>query len=975
MSAHRIVSHAVAAAIICALAQAVGQPPLRAQPAPAAGADGQTALPQFRSGVARVTVEAVVVDDAGVPVRDLGPSDFHLEIDGKPRQLQSAELVTFGGDSTVPVGSDLAALPELSTNAARTPSRSVLIVVDRESLTTAESLRMRQAATAFIGRLRPADRLGLVSLPEGPSVDLTREHQRVAEALAAVTGTASERADAWPRVAFREAFDIDRRMADVLDAVVQRECRYSRLSETCPGDVRQRARQIVNQGTARSHGLLTGIAATVEGFGGVSGPKTLVLLSQGLPYGDRIPAEVGEIGRAAARASIAMYSVQMPLATASAAESGELPDLNADQRMLGDALWGFANASGGTVLAPTGRLDGAFDRIARELSASYLLTFDEESADRDGTSHRIGLKLARGSSRLVRYRREFNASPRDEPPGAAGGNETLAHLIDSGDVRSDLPIQVSTFTTPRADAVGQRTTVWAHVGATTATVIRLAIFDARHVRIADATEDVAPVGRTTQARGGLDHIVSASLPAGRYVVRVAARDAAGRLGSVEHAVDVRLAGTSELRVGSLMLLDERTVGHEVPTPMLSAGSAAALRVYVELESSSVDWSTVHATVETVDVATGGVRSTRPLAVLAADVPTRRAAQAVVPLAGWPRGTYLLRASVSRAGQPVATLVRGLVVDADTPRLAAAPVAPVTTVTPASGVTGPAAPVAVDEIVAMGTRFVDDQIERSAAVVAEERYVQMVRAGPAEPTQRNVDPALEWRADFSRVARGVRDAKVRRQMISDVLTVRTSDGEWTNYRDVAVVDGRKVGNRAKRALDLFMSGDKDIGASLRRIMDESSRHNLGLRNSFNAPMLPLQVLYSGFHRRFEFGGGGPDVVDGVPVVVVTYREVKTPTFIVARPSNTPLFIEGKLWIVPGDGRVLRSELVVREPASWLTATMVVDYRHIPELGLVMPVEMWERYVHDSPTKDYVERRARYSNYRRFEVSTNEAVTSR
>jgi len=62
---------------------------------PATVASQQPAPPRFRGGLDRVTVDAIIVDKDGAPVRDLTLQDFRLEVDGKPRTLQSAELVTF----------------------------------------------------------------------------------------------------------------------------------------------------------------------------------------------------------------------------------------------------------------------------------------------------------------------------------------------------------------------------------------------------------------------------------------------------------------------------------------------------------------------------------------------------------------------------------------------------------------------------------------------------------------------------------------------------------------------------------------------------------------------------------------------------------------------------------------------------------------------------------------------------------------
>ena len=51
------------------------------------------APPRFRTGVDVVVVEATVLDRDGAVVTDLGPGDFAVELDGKPREIVAADLV------------------------------------------------------------------------------------------------------------------------------------------------------------------------------------------------------------------------------------------------------------------------------------------------------------------------------------------------------------------------------------------------------------------------------------------------------------------------------------------------------------------------------------------------------------------------------------------------------------------------------------------------------------------------------------------------------------------------------------------------------------------------------------------------------------------------------------------------------------------------------------------------------------------
>src|SRR5258708_28247721 len=52
-------------------------------------------------------------------------------------------------------------------------------------------------------------------------------------------------------------------------------------------------------------------------------------------------------------------------------------------------------SSGGTMFRIMGKGDLAFERLARELSARYLVTFQVLAGDRDGKPHRIALTAAR----------------------------------------------------------------------------------------------------------------------------------------------------------------------------------------------------------------------------------------------------------------------------------------------------------------------------------------------------------------------------------------------------------------------------------------------------------------------------------------------------------------------------------------------------------------------------------------------------
>jgi len=58
--------------------------------------------PVFEAGVEVVALDVSVVDSEGRPVPDLGPDEFRLSVDGRPRPVVSAEFVAQTGEAAAP---------------------------------------------------------------------------------------------------------------------------------------------------------------------------------------------------------------------------------------------------------------------------------------------------------------------------------------------------------------------------------------------------------------------------------------------------------------------------------------------------------------------------------------------------------------------------------------------------------------------------------------------------------------------------------------------------------------------------------------------------------------------------------------------------------------------------------------------------------------------------------------------------------
>lgn len=205
----------------------------------------------------------------------------------------------------------------------------------------------------------------------------------------------------------------------------------------------------------------------------------------------------------------------------------------------------------------------------------------------------------------------------------------------------------------------------------------------------------------------------------------------------------------------------------------------------------------------------------------------------------------------------------------------------------------------------------------------------------------------------------------RKTTSEVVMIRAADeGDWVLFRDVLVVDGRRVANREGRLMALLTSSAPDALAQASRIANESSRYNLGqLTRSINAPDVAIAFLRPEHASRIRVERGGRERVQGAEMTVLKFNEIASPTLIRGVQSRD-MFSSGRLWVEPAHGRIWRTELRVGDQRS--AGTLMVDFGPIPGSDVLVPLKMTER--HTTSTEELTAT-AIYQNVRRFEVATN------
>ncbi len=262
-------------------------------------------------------------------------------------------------------------------------------------------------------------------------------------------------------------------------------------------------------------------------------------------------------------------------------------------------------------------------------------------------------------------------------------------------------------------------------------------------------------------------------------------------------------------------------------------------------------------------------------------------------------------------------------------------------------------------------YLESFIDEFENVVAEEVYTQDASTflSSFQPTGRGAMPLQSSAADTVRAR--------HRDLRSDFLLAKSPDtAALVPFRDVLEVDGVPVRDREARLAKLFLGASKDAMARAAQIGDEGARYNLGnMRSTIGNPILALGVLQKAYQPRFRFALGREDKGVGPGVWIVEYKEVAMPAMIHGE-AGRDLFSHGRVWIDAMNGRVLKTELLVEQPA--VRAIITTSFRIDERSGIAVPIEMREQYTFGNGNK--VNMVATYGHFRRFDVSASEELST-
>ena len=688
----------------------------------------QNPPPAFRSGVELVTLDVGVIDKQGQPIRNLAAADFTVSVNGVARRVVSAEFIdTQSAEARGTYGRDVV---PVSSNEGAGIGRLFVFVVDQATLDPGHVRNVANAASRFLSRLTFADRSALMVLPVGPSVGFTWAHDRVRDALQRVTGTARAMYQ-WEGGTLAEARDIANRNIFALRSVGERECGSSIVASaaTVPsGGGSSGSSGVASPSPVPSGGAPTsdggaggaapspGTAAPAPaprpsgggggggGFGGgscvrelqmnaemswraaqmmsqssiaslrqllstlqrVQGDKTVILISGGWPLDERDETTLMQaVAADAAAARATLFTMFVPASTSSADRRTISLAPSRDQYLQWGPLDTLASLTGGGALRADVGAEMAFERLGRELTGYYRLGVEKESGDGDAKGRRMKVAVAR-SGATVRARTIFDTRTYEDRDWAARLASALEAPVPAGGVGLRVTSYIAADPDDRS-RVKMVITGEASRIQRGETVVQVLVRDMNGKKVlaaeppaSEATGDVLPFSTTLPVAPGT------------YLVRVAAMDSAGRVGSVEHRVDARATALGSIdATGPLLVRVSNTPASEPRLALDGVRQDERLAMEIDLRGDEARLSAADVAFEVAGTPDGPALVHTQGSIGLDARQGMLIAQGITDMRMLPPGDYVARARVTAGGQAVGELRRAFTLAASPSASAAA----------------------------------------------------------------------------------------------------------------------------------------------------------------------------------------------------------------------------------------------------------------------------------------------------------------
>jgi hypothetical protein len=576
--------------------------------------------PTFRGGVDLVMVDLLALSKTGDPVRDLTQDQVSVRLNGRERPIRSFQFIPLDQAGRSEQAVEPEALPApFGSNSPTEQGRTVLLLLDDDSIGPGDEQRVREAVDTFLKALAPRDRVALMTAPFGVvKVNFTTEHARIRQALSQVTGRAPSRTS---------FIDFGCRTRQTLDAITN-AIRAFRRGEGLSVVV------VLSGGLMEPRSETGRIAPAnpVTGERPASSPDAC----------DVLPNDYKKLRETAGGSGLHYFVARADRRNPPPpVDDGVGRSLN-----IVAGLEHLASALDAPLINLHGSDGSPLLRVAQRTAGYYLLGIEPDAADRIGDHRPLEVRTTRSGVSLSAPLTVL--VPR--PPVTVGAALTdAADLLRVSWVFRDLPMRVSA-TVAREQGDTLKIVVLGEATDPKATLTSAAI------GLVDGNGRLAGEWKPDSGTPVPSRLIAAFAgTGGSYRVRVAAIDSQGRSGTADYDFTAELTRAGNLRLSDLLLGVARETGF---TPVLVFGTESVATVYLELYGATAD-SKVRAAFDIAESLNGPAIRSQVAVFAGTNEPDKFVATAALPIGNLPPGDYVVRAAVAMENQPATRVVRAM----------------------------------------------------------------------------------------------------------------------------------------------------------------------------------------------------------------------------------------------------------------------------------------------------------------------------
>lgn len=522
--------------------------------------------PTFRARIDSISVDVIVTDRQGNPVPELSADDFEIREAGKVQKIDTFKHIVQDDSEDASPPREVLSFEDQRRETAKDNNRLYVIFLDDYHVRKGNSLRIRQELAAWVRRLAPRDLVAIMyPLLPAAAITFSRNHDGTAAEIMAFEG---RKYDYTPKNQLEARFQM---MQPEYQELMRNEATLSALESTCAylGSLRDGRKTVLFV----SEGLASSVPAGVKTRGSITATPTTTGMNQNAMAATAdLFSQLRDMFIEAARANTAIYTLDPRGLAPSEFGIDDNVDSNADRNILNestDTLRSIASETDGRAIVGRNNPVPELDRMRRDNSQYYLMSYTSSVAPRDGKFHSIDVRLKTRKGLEIRARKGYwaysaadleraSAAPKPAPPRdvtdalddlaaatASGARKPASHFLSA--VRGGAQDAVVTYvwessasaSTPAAD-VPDRVTIVAH------SIQGDVLFKG----VVAKTEGIAPAGGR----------VTFEAPAGSVRVQTVTENARGtRLDSDSVVLEIPAFKGDDLTVSTPVVFRGRTV--------------------------------------------------------------------------------------------------------------------------------------------------------------------------------------------------------------------------------------------------------------------------------------------------------------------------------------------------------------------------------------------------------------------------------